>query len=304
MSTEPSAVTKVARDLTEIVGLQERLMVQAINKAGAQIDGHSLPGGAAMVNLAGVADRETNERRVELHEEKHLRTCLRLDHSRCWTGSEDEDDTEPVLQTLLFWSEQWRTEHGFPLEGRRPTIATESNLIRSLLDWAWSELVEWEDFARDVSQARVRLENLLHAGRRQERSRIVCDRDSDLHRDGSSPRLIRIYGEAGDGSEDRWKCPGCKARLDDEEARQAHAKMLRSQGAERWVHQADAISTLKAQGRSENTVRSWLGRCQAEAYCDPITHQVYVWWPSLWRLHLTAPAAGRRVRSADEEPVA
>lgn len=281
-------IVKTARDLTEITRLRERLLAQAIQKATATTDGTSLPGGDAMVALAHVADPETNARRVALAEERHLATCMRTDHTKCWTGSEDEDDTEPVLQTLRFWSEQWREQHGLPLEGRRPTIATEANIIRGLLDWAWDNLTNWDAFAKDIRSARVRLEDLLYAGARQELTRIVCNQCKPDTKTSDKPRLLRLYGPETDGSGDRWKCPACKTRLDADGVQAAHAAMLRSEGAEKWVPQADAIGILRALGRSENTVRSWIRRCQAESYCDPITHMVYVWWPSLWRLHLTA----------------
>lgn len=278
--TQAGPVVKVARNLTEITKLYANLLAQAIHKAAATIDGTSLPGGEAMVALGNAAEPWRNARRVALHEERHMATCTRLDHTRCWTGSEDEDETEPILQTLLFWSEQWRAEKGFPLDGRRPTVATEANVLRGLLDWAWETLPEWDDFAEDIRSARVRLENLLYAGMRQERTRVRCPDCDD------PPRLLHLYGMAQDGSEDRWKCPRCKVRLDGDGVRRAHAKMLRSEGAERWVHQADAIGTLRAQGRAERTIRKWLADCEAEAYCDPVTHEVFVWWPSLWRKHL------------------
>lgn len=281
------STTKVARDLTEIGNLYERLLAQAIQKARAKVDGTSLPGGEAMVSLAPVADPQVNARRVALTEEHHIATCQRLDHSRCWTGSEDEDDSEPVLQTLLFWSEQWREERGFPLEGRRPSVSTEANLIRSLLDWAWENELRWEDFARDVRAARVRLEDVLYAGARQERTRIVCNRCD------AGKRLLHLYGPEADGSGDRWKCPACKTRLNAAEVRDAHAAMLRSEGAAKWIQQTDAIGTLKAQGRPERTIRKWLGEGEGEAYCDPITHEVWVWWPALWRKHLTTPTRQR-----------
>lgn len=285
IETQAAPVVKVARDLTEIGRLYEMLLAQAIEKAGASVDGTSLPGGLAMVALAHVASPAGNQRRIASVEEWHLATCKRTDHTRCWTGSEDEDEAEPILQTLLFWSEQWRQEHGLPLEGRRPSVATEANVIRGLLDWAWDNLVEWDDFARDIRQARVRLEDLLYAGARQELTRIVCNQCD------AGKRLLHLYGPEVDGSGDRWKCPACKVRLDADGVSRAHAAMLRSEGAERWVQQTDAISILRALGRSENTVRSWLRRNQAEAYCDPVTHAVYVWWPSLWRLHLMAAAS-------------
>lgn len=281
------STVKIARDLTEIGELHKRLLAQAIQKAGAKVDGTSLPGGDVMASLAHVAEPWRNARRVALHEAHHIATCERADHTRCWTGSEDEDDREPVLQTLLFWSEQWREEHGYPLEGRRPTVSTEANVIRSLLDWAWDNLPEWDDFARDIRNARLRLEDLLYAGARQELTRIVCNRCD------SGKRLLHLYGPEVDGSGDRWKCPACKVRLDADGVRDAHAKMLRSEGAERWVQQADAIGTLRAQGRSERTVRKWLSEGEGEAYCDPITHEVWVWWPDLWRKHLTTATRRR-----------
>lgn len=281
------STTKVARDLTEIGNLYERLLAQAIQKARAKVDGTSLPGGEAMVSLAPVADPQVNARRVALAEEQHIATCQRLDHSRCWTGSEDEDDSEPVLQTLLFWSEQWREERGFPLEGRRPSVATEANVIRSLLDWAWEKELRWEDFARDVRAARVRLEDVLYAGARQERTRIVCNRCA------AGKRLLHLYGPEADGSGDRWKCPACKTRLNAAEVRDAHAAMLRSEGAAKWVTHADAIGVLKAQGRSENTIRRWLADGEGESYCDPVTHEVWCWWPLLWRRHLMTPTRRR-----------
>lgn len=170
---EAKPVVRVARDLGAIVDLYRDLLIQAIHKAGASIDGHSLPGGEAMVALGGAAEPWRIARRVELHEERHAATCTKLDHTRCWTGSQDEDDTEPILQTLLFWSESWREEKGFPLDGRRPTVATEANVLRGLLEWAYETLPEWDDFERDIRTARARLENLLMAGRRTERG-VPC----------------------------------------------------------------------------------------------------------------------------------
>lgn len=284
--------TKVARNLTEITRLWGALSAQAVTQASAQVDGHSLPGGEAMVALGPVASIEAWTWMEDATE--------RLGKAYTSVSDEDPDEAWSPYQTLRFWSEAWRAERGedYEIVGGY-TIATEINYLRSALDWAWENETGWEDFATDVGRARVKVENILHAGKRQELTRIRCDRCTD-----DPPRLLHLMGSADDGSEDAWKCPRCKHRFDAQQVHHAHARMLRSESAEKWVHQADAISVLRTQGRSESTVRSWLGRCQAEAYCDPVTHQVYVWWPSLWRLHLTAPASGRRVRSGNEEPVA
>lgn len=274
---EAGPVVKVARDLREIETMCAQLDDQAEHKANASLDQHHMPGGLAMVALAPVANLEAWTNRLD--------TALRLGHDTSWVEDEDSE-WEPPLQTLRFWSEQWRALFAAEYDIRF-TVATEAAFIRWALPWAWDNLVEWDDFARDIRDARVRIENVLYAGNRAERTRIECVRCDDPR------RLVKIYGDATDGSDDMWKCPSCKGRYDADETRRAHAKMLRSTGAEKWVHQADAIGTLKAQGRPERTIRAWLGEGEGEAYCDPVTHEVWVWWPDLWRRHCAAATRNR-----------
>lgn len=265
---------RVARDLTEIAELHARLASQAEHQAS-----HSLmPGGHAMVALGNVANLEAWENLNDATER----------YQRAYTSAEDEDpdDAWSPFQILVFWSEQWRREHGAEYD-TRPTILTEANFIRWALEWAWDNEPGWDDFAKDINRARVRLEDIVHAGKRVELSRIVCP-DCE-----SKPRLIVIRGSEEDGSDDRWKCHLCRARLDPEAASRAHAKMLRSEGAERWVHQADAIATLRTQGRPERTIRAWLADGEGNGYCDAVTHQVWVWWPDLWHKHLTTATRNR-----------
>lgn len=271
---EASPVTKVARDLTEILNLYAQLPDQAVNDSQDSL----MPGGHAMVALGPVANLEAWGHMQDATE----RT------GRAYTSAEDEDPDEAwsAFQLIEFWSEQWRRTHGAEY-GQRPTIASEANFIRYQLGWAWDNLIEWDDFAADVRRARLRLEDILFAGSRAERTRIVCDGCE------KAPRLLVLHGSADDGSEDAWKCPACKKRFDASEIRRAHAKMLRSEGAERWLHQADAIGILKLQGRSDSTVRGWLAEGEGEGFCDPLTHEVWVWWPSLWRKHLMTPTRKR-----------
>ena len=285
-------VVKVARDLREIESLYEALLAQAIHKAGARIDGTSLPGGGAMVALAHVGSPDEWSENIAAAEFQHLANCLRLDHTRCRYAEHalDEDGSEPPLQTLLFWSEQWRVEHGYPIEGRA-TMVSEVRFLRWALEWAWDSLAEWDDFARDVNQARVRLENLLYAGRRAEQTRVVCDR---IACDRPS-RLIKVYGAELDGEGDYWKCPACKHRYDQRGFLDAQARHLRHDDAERFVLATDARGMLAAFGRSERTVRQWLSDDKVTWYCDVRTHQVWVWWPDLWTLHLATKQRKREV---------
>lgn len=288
MAPEADALTKVARNLTAIEDMTNALLTQAVHKANDKL----MPGGTAMVALASVASPEAWEHIFEAaegrgHDTSHI---------------EDEDDTwEPPLQTLLFWSEQWRDTHGYMLDGR-PTIASETNFIRWCLNWAWDNEPRFLDFAHDMHQARLRLENVLYAGTRAERSRVVC---SECEK---APRLVKVYATPEDklpAEEDiHWwhltdhhKCPNkeCRTRFDDSAFRRAHAKQLRSQGAERFVSLRDAVGTLRAQGRPERTIRKWFEDCQVEAWCDTATREVWVWWPDLWRLHLSTATRRREV---------
>lgn len=289
---EVSPVTKVARDLTAIIDLYQQLREQAEHHGGTP----HMPGGSAMVQLGSVANIEAWENRQQATEryEKHPDERLR----RVYTSVADEDPDEAwsAFQLLEFWSEGWRSEHGQDFEPTphrpRPTVESEAKFLRWVLNWAWDNEPHWDDFAGDVNRARVKLENLLSSGRRHERSRIECDRCA------AKPGLLVFRGVADDGSDDRWKCPGCKHRFTPDDVQRAHAKMLRSEGAERWVPQADAISLLKAQGRPEPTVRDWLKDGHGCGYCDPITHQVWVWWPDLWRKHLMTPRRNRATTTA------
>lgn len=284
---QASPVVRVARDLTAILDLYARLEAQAINCAGSPM----MPGGASMVAMGNVANMEAWENRnqaTERYAEHPIRTLRRVYTS---VVDEDPDSAWSVFQMIEFWSEDWRREHGMDFEPTpnrpRPTVASEANFVRWALPWAWDNELRWDDFAVDVNRARVRLEDILAEGKRFEKSQIECDRCD------AKAGLTVFRGTADDGSDDRWKCPACKARLTSEDTRRAHAKMLRSEGAERWVAQADAISLLKAQGRPERTIRQWLADGEGSGYCDPLTHQVWVWWPDLWRKHLGTPTRKR-----------
>ena len=279
IEVQASPVTKVARDLTEILALYDTLLTQAVHSANAQVDNHSLPGGRAMVELASIANVEAWGNQQQATER----------YGRAYTSAEDEDpdDAWPAFQLIEFWSEQWRVEHGAEY-GQRPTIQSEANFLRFSLNWAWDHEPHFDEFSADIRRARLRLEDIVYAGRRAERTRIVCNKCE------AQPRLLILHGIEDDLSDDRWKCPGCKNFFDVAALRDAHAAMLKSEGADKWLHQRDAIDLLKSQDRPERTVRQWLTDGVGEAYCDPVTHEVWVWWPALWSRHLVAPRRNRR----------
>ena len=112
-----------------------------------------IPGGDALAARAHVASPEAWENVYEAAEARGLDVSHVQD--------EDEGDAPP-LQTLLFWSEQWRDEHGYILDGR-PTIASEVNFIRWCLPWAWDNEPHFGDLADDVRSVVTKLEAILAA---------------------------------------------------------------------------------------------------------------------------------------------
>lgn len=287
---EAGPVVKVARDLSEIERMAAELEAEAADDSNSPL----MPGGKAMVSLAPVANLEAWENRYE--------TAERLGMDTTYITAED-DEWEPPLQTLTFWSEQWRREHGAEY-GQRATIASEANFLRYLLGWAWDHEPHFDDFAHDIRRARLRLEDVVHDGRRAERTRVTCPHCSVERTDEETgetttvpgPRLIRIY--AWNPSDDGYKCPTCKHRYTEDDYQRAYANQLRSEGAERYVAQPEAIATLRTQGRPERTIRKWLlPSAEREdvviGYCEVRTRRTFLWWPDLWHRHLITPTRKR-----------
>jgi hypothetical protein len=274
MTTDP--VVAVARDLRAIVDYAAALEAEAIAKANDVL----MPGGLAMVALGHVATASAYTAALDQAEQTAIAAAYEAgaDPRKAMPETYDDDDWEPPLQTLLYWSEAWRIEHGYPMP-KRPTEATEANFLRWALDWAWDNEPHWDDFAGDVRKAKARMENLLRAGERAERIRVVCP-DCDAGR-----RLIVVYGATRE--DDRWKCPACRHRFTADDVSRAHAKQLRSAGVARWVPVLDAMSVLMTQGWQERTVRQWFIDLRIDLMCDLATGRAVAWWPDVWRVHLT-----------------
>ena len=272
MAPEKPARTpeKVARDLTEIDALFGQLPGQAINDG----DDPAMPGGRAMVALGPVANMEAWEAMNQASE--------RYGRNYTWDDLEDPEDAWPAFQIVNYWAAAWRRERGWETE-KRPTMLTETAFVRYSLEWAWDHEPAWTAMSLDINRARVKLEDVLFAGSRVEKSRVVC---------ANCPGNIRLIVIRGSEPEDdRWKCKGCGGRFDQDDVARAHAKMMRTdEKAQKWVPQRDAIDILKSQGNRESTIRKWLAEGEGEGYCDPVNHEVWCWWPSLWRRHLMEQA--------------
>lgn len=262
--TEIRPVVKVARDLREIESLYEALLVQAIHKANDR----EMPGGEAMVALGHVASHAEWEEVTAAAEFRHYATCTKLDHTRCQFSPAEDDEGEPPLQTLLFWSEQWREERGYPLE-RRPTMASEARFLAWALEWAWETLPEFDDFAKDIASAKTRIENLLLAGERAERG-APC-----LYETCRGARLVRKLtpkrGPEGEKVWDYsdWHCPRCRRSWG--ETRYAAMVTAANEAAkfedidgQTWC--SDDYAARKV-GRSVKTIRTWVNRGELSTVC-------------------------------------
>lgn len=180
-----NVVVKVARDLTEMAARWAELHAQAI----AHGSNPDIPGGDAMVALGPVANIELWANLNDTTEAYRNHPLERL--RRSYTSEVDEDDDErwPPQQYVVYWAGRWRAQRGEDYPDLKPTGATEFAYIRQLVDWAAEHEPQFAAFANDIRRARVKLENLVHAGLRADRSRVVCDRDHCT----THPRLIRTY---------------------------------------------------------------------------------------------------------------
>lgn len=268
-------VVRVARDLREIVELSMNLRSQAVNKANQQLDGFALPGGFAMVSLTPVANIEAWEHQYEGYERSNAERPERpFDLSHI----EDEDDTwEPALQTLRYWSDQYRKLLSAEWD-HIPTINTEAKFLAHQLNWIWENEPGWDHFASDINKVRTRLENILYAGKRAERTRVNCTSEACERK----PRLLRVY--APTAVDDHYKCPACKNRYTPQQYARAKLQHLSSEGAERHVKMQDARDAID---RPERTWAKWLRLWYVRSYRDPITGQVWVWWPDVREADLT-----------------
>lgn len=258
MSTD--SITTAAKHLTEITKLATWIEDQAIHRA----DDHLMPGGRATVALAHVGSPREWAENIAADELYHLSTCPNPDHTKCRyaMAAADEDGDEPPLQTMLFWSEAWRAEHGYELD-RQPTVTTEAGFLRGSLEWAWANELHWDDFVRDLGDVQTKLENLLMAGIRSERG-VPC-----MYDECKGKRLVRKMEPTRDKETGLktwrltdWHCPRCH-RTWNEERYQA------SIAAAAWNAQSEDINgetwcsakyAARQVDRTESCVRAWISR--------------------------------------------
>lgn len=219
-----------------------------------------------------------------------------IDDVRAWLDRADHE--RHPLWTVTTWAMCYRDAFGHDEPTTAVNLATEIGYLERNLTYAGAlGDVPFEDFARDLRRSLSHLEDVLTAGIRPERSRVSCVNQFCTKK----PRLEVKYGRTA--ADDHYVCPHCDRRYDADAFRDAHASQLKHKGAEKFLPLRDAISTLVAQGRPERTIRSWLAPPKegadleratiVGAFCERVTHKVWVWWPDLWRLHNETPTRKR-----------
>lgn len=266
-------VVKVRRDLTAIETMFAALLTEAVHHG----DDPDIIGGDAMVELAHAGSPSRWERRTELAEHAWAEAGavtyfegypLRpADATR--PTCDEEDVWSTALQTLLFWTEEWRERHEAIYPGWVPTIASEVNWIRYNLDWIWDNELHWDDFAKDVARVRTKFEGLLRDGDLATRG-APC-----LYDECKGARLVRkTIPTRGPNGEKAWKisdwhCPRCKKSYSE----QSYETMVAAGFAaaqEEVIAEVVWVSVQRAAayvGRPVKTIRTWIDRGELTTAC-------------------------------------
>lgn len=252
-------VIKVARDLTEILNMVPDLREAALDA----ISDDYLLGGIALVALAPIANPEDWERRFELRAASGQDLAYLNDH---------RDREQPPHQRIAWWSHHYRRTFGQDSD-HLAVYETEVPFLRTnLKQIAGHDQTEFKAFAADINTARVDLENALHQGVRVHRSEVRCTNCT------SGKRLVRVYADTA--ADDGYRCPNpaCKAKYDADQFARARFQQMVSKNADRHVKSQDARDAIH---RPPRTWRKWLRYGYVRSYRDPLSGQVWVWWPDV-----------------------
>jgi len=190
------------------------------------------------------------------------------------------------LWVLGWWEIAWRDHLNHDTTDRITVFTAAQYLDDHLTDMANRLEPPFAQFAEDLARCRGHLEDVLHDSSKEEESKVPCI-------DCKRPLVHRFADKAVD---DHWFCRWCKRRYDYGEFVRAKADLLAEEGADRWVKILDGIRAIP---RPEQTIRTWIRAGDVAALCDPKTHQVWIWWPDLRRLHTErATREARRTRTA------
>jgi hypothetical protein len=155
-----------------------------------------------------------------------------------------EVDERHPLWMLGTWEQLVRQHLDQPAPGEEKiTIpGARAYLDRVLHVLAHDDWFAFEELARDARQCRARLEDVLHAGEREERG-APCHLCGRAH-------LVKAYGD--EPADDRWTCPKCEQWFDEE--------TYRSKVDGVYVQTADRLTASQIATTyrvPEGSVRAW-----------------------------------------------
>lgn len=284
-----SDMSSVAINLRAIEDMAERLESRAVDRS----QDREMPGGDAMVSLAGVGSIRDWQRRIDIVERK-ADEDPRVD--RPDITNEDPDELWPALQVLWWWTEDYRAQLNMDYDDPRwrPTLTSEAAFLRNhdVAEWVWNNEPKYDDYAKDVARAKSKLENILIEGDRSDKTPVVCDRCEDRR------PLVRVWGDAPD--DDRWKCMGCKHQFTLEELDDALGTQMRRSEPREWISRTEAIDLLRSMGHQRRTAAGLTDLPEAQGWRNEVTRVRYVSWPDVWRSHLIA-LQGARIRLEEAE---
>lgn len=193
--TCPECVGASRDDLFEIVKLWRDLPNQALHGGsnGLLEAGREIPGGEALVMIAPGSDG----RAVIWAKERGDDVSHR----------DDERKGELAVPEIMLvgWEDDWRSLLGSRTDDPA-SLPAAVTYLDDHLSWAAQHHDAFDSFATEVRQQRAHLEDVLHAGERQETG-APCFK--------CGKALVLIYGDDdGDESTDRWCCEGkrCDAK--------------------------------------------------------------------------------------------
>lgn len=324
-TTHPT--TKVARDLTEIINLHASLLDHAVDAERARpLTG--LPGGGAMVALGNVANVEAWDNHQQATERygRAYTSVADEDPDEAWSAFQllefwserwraahgAEYGKRPTIVTeanFIRWALDWAWDHEhywdeFAADVRRARLHLEdilsdgkrADLTRVLCNNPTCErpsrlmLLMGEGEDQDRWKCPACKTRYDHDDFR--RARASMFRHADAARFVPLPDALGVLRDIGRGERTirRWLEPPIEHIADE----------CSECGREWQPTEHNACPGLVfGQGQTEacggELVAMTKGDPDAvvESYCDLATHRVHVWWPDLWRLHLTTETRRR-----------
>lgn len=187
---------RARRDLITIVELCALLPDQALNGGGTSFEpvkgtkDTAIPGGEALVlmspgsrGLSALWDIAAGGRGE-------------------WADDESDADPQPPLALLATWEDDWRIVKRQPAGGPA-TLSSVSSWLADNLAWAADHHAAFDEFAKDLSKCRARLEGVLRHG--PQRSPVPCMTCG--HRS-----LERPQPDGKRKDEILWQCGHCHRR--------------------------------------------------------------------------------------------